>query len=69
MDKLTYLQSLLSAWSEKTHCTLHELSELTGYLQFCSQVIPHSRAFLQAMFDFSSTFKTPFSRCHISRAI
>lgn len=68
-DKLTYLGELLEQWSAKSHCTLHELAELTGYLMFCSQVIPYSRAFLRSMFDFSSTFKSSFSRRRISRSV
>jgi hypothetical protein len=68
-DKLQYLQGLLSNWAAKTHCTQLELAELTGYLQFCSQVIPYSRAFLRSMFDFSATFKSSFSRRRISRAV
>ena len=45
-DKLSYLTTLLSSWISRTHCTLRQLQELTGFLQFCSQVIPHSRAFI-----------------------
>ena len=44
--KIEFLSSLLSQRKSKTHCTLLELQELTGYLQFCSQVIPYSCAFL-----------------------
>jgi hypothetical protein len=65
--KLTYLSDLLSKWQSKTHCTLFELQELTGYLQFCSQVIPFSRAFLRSLFDFATSFKSRFARRRISR--
>ena len=66
--KLEFLSSLLPQWKSKTHCTLLELQELTGYLQFCSQVIPYSRAFLCSFFNFTSTFKSDFSHCRIPRS-
>ncbi len=54
--KLVYLQELLQSWMSHHSCSFHDLNKLTGYLQFCSQVIPMSRAFIQAMHDFSSSF-------------
>ncbi|KAF7342837.1 Integrase/recombinase xerD [Mycena sanguinolenta] len=62
VDKLSYLSDILQLSQAKTHCSLHELQEFTGYLIFCSQVIPHSRAFLQSLFDFATSFKSPYSR-------
>ncbi|KAG5721777.1 hypothetical protein E4T56_gene8156 [Termitomyces sp. T112] len=44
--KLKYLQDLTSLWAMHSSCTLRELDKLTGYLQFVSQVIPLSRAFI-----------------------
>ena len=44
---------------------MREVQELVGFLQFSSQVIPHSRAFIRRLIDFSSKFSTPFSRLHI----
>jgi hypothetical protein len=67
VDKLSYLADLLYKWYSKTHCTLRELQELTGYLQFCSQIIPFSMAFLRSLFDFSSSFKSSFARRRITR--
>ncbi|KAF7342789.1 Integrase/recombinase xerD [Mycena sanguinolenta] len=69
LEKLAFLQTLLATWRSKSHCTQRELSELTGYLQFCSQVIPYSRAFLRSMFDFSSSFRTPFAHRRIPRVV
>ena len=63
--KLDYLMELLSNWQCHTHCILRELQELTGFLQFASQVIPTSRAFIRALFDFSATFPSPYSRRRI----
>jgi hypothetical protein len=51
LDKLSYLKGSLSLWVSKTHCSLLELQELSGYLMFCSQVIPYSRAFLSSLFE------------------
>lgn len=68
-EKLAYLQTLLSTWLSKSHCTQHELSELTGYLMFSSLVVPYSRAFLRSMFDFSASFRAPFARRRIPRAV
>jgi hypothetical protein len=55
-NKLSFLQELLASWSSRSHCTLRELEELTGFLQFVSQVIPYSRAFLRSLYDFQSSF-------------
>jgi hypothetical protein len=44
--KLEILCDTLRDWSLMSHCTLRGLRELTGYLMFCSQVIPFSRAFI-----------------------
>ncbi len=54
--KLTYMDELLVSWKARTHCSLHELQELTGFLQFASQVIPLARSFLQALYNFSAQF-------------
>jgi len=61
-SKLDFLMELVSDWCSRTHCTLWELQELTGFLQFASQVIPLSRAFIRALFDFGSTFSSPYTR-------
>lgn len=57
-DKIIYLHDLLLKWSRKKLCTLRELPEFMGFLQFTSQVIPTSHVFLQALFNFSSTFSS-----------
>ncbi len=66
-EKLSYLRELLSLWSSKSSCNLHELQELTGFLHFASQVIPYSRAFLRRLIQFLTSFSTPHSRRHIPR--
>ena len=48
-DKLSFLLELLEEWRSISRCTLRQLQELTGYLQFTSQVIPMARAFLRAL--------------------
>lgn len=68
-DKFVYLCDILSKWSAKKFCTLRKLQEITGHLQFASQVIPISRAFMRALFDFSSTFSTSRSRRRIPLAV
>jgi hypothetical protein len=55
-DKLLYLRGLLDIWRKKRSCTLRELQELTGFLQFASQVIPHARSFIRRLHDFASRF-------------
>jgi hypothetical protein len=45
-DKLLFLRNELAAWLSKSSCSLLELQQLTGFLQFASQVIPTSRAFI-----------------------
>jgi hypothetical protein len=67
-EKLTYLLDLLASWSQRTHCRLHELQELTGFLQFSSQVVLTSRAFLRSLYDFSTQFKTSFTRRRIPKS-
>jgi hypothetical protein len=67
-EKLTYLLELLTLWSQRTHCRLHELQELTGFLQFASQVVPTSHAFLRNFYDFSIEFKL-FTRRRIPKLV
>ena len=67
-DKLAYLTDLLDAWTLKTKCSLHELQELMGLLQFASQVIPKSRTFICRLLDFSLTFTSPFATCYIPKS-
>ncbi|PPQ82976.1 hypothetical protein CVT24_012098, partial [Panaeolus cyanescens] len=64
-DKLTYLQDLVSEWSSKRSATLRETQELSGFLQFASQVIPAARTFIRRIIDFSTKFSSPFQRLHI----
>lgn len=66
-DKLIFLRDLLSSWNRRVSCTLRDLQELTGFLQFASQVIPISRAFIRQLIDFSMTFSSPLSRKCISK--
>ncbi|KAG5717591.1 hypothetical protein E4T56_gene5241 [Termitomyces sp. T112] len=67
-DKLAYLQELMATWSQRRRCTLHDLDELTGFLQFTSQVIPMARAFLRGLYDLATAFpKTPFTSRHITK--
>ncbi|KAJ7364215.1 hypothetical protein DFH08DRAFT_1016294 [Mycena albidolilacea] len=40
---------------KRTHCRLHKPQELTGFLQFSSQVVPTSRTFLRSLYDFSTS--------------
>lgn len=67
-DKLEYLQELTSLWASRARCSLHDLQELTGFLQFASQVIPVSRAFIRRLIDFSATFTSPFQRRRVPAA-
>ncbi|KAF7366908.1 Integrase/recombinase xerD [Mycena sanguinolenta] len=67
IEKLNYLKELLDSWSIRTHATLREVQELTGFLQFASQVIPTSRAFLRGLYDFENGFPSPFSRRRLSK--
>ncbi len=67
--KLAFLRELLYAWKLRHTCSLHDLNELTGYLQFCSQVIPTSHAFIRSMHDFYSTFRSPFTQRWIPKLV
>ena len=60
-DKLLYLQDLLQLWTNQHHCSLCNLQQLIGFLQFCSQVIPHSQAFLCHLISFSMTFQSQYA--------
>lgn len=70
-DKLVFLYELLDEWHGKRGCTQKEANELVGYLQFCSQVIPHSRSFLRRLIDFqhSPKFTSRFTRLHIPSGV
>ena len=61
-EKLEYLREILTSALLAPTMTLKKLQELVGFLQFASQVIPHSRAFIRRLIDFSMTFPSPFSR-------
>jgi Reverse transcriptase (RNA-dependent DNA polymerase) len=61
-DKLDYLREILDSAIMASTMTLRQLQELIGFLQFASQVIPHSRAFIRRLIDFSMTFSSPFAR-------
>lgn len=67
-DKLIYLKHLLELWSSCPACHLKELQQLIGILQFTSQVIPHSHAFLCRLITFSCSFKNEFTRRCLSVA-
>jgi hypothetical protein len=66
-EKLSYLKELLDDWSHRTHATLREVQEFTGFLRFATQVIPTARTFLRSLYDFESGFATPFSRRRLSK--
>lgn len=68
-DKHRYLLELLHLWRTRSHCTLQDLQELSGFLQFTSQVIPLSRAFLRAFYTFSSSFRSRNTRRRITPAV
>jgi hypothetical protein len=59
--------ALYSVFHSYFHAQQHS-QRFTGFLQFASQVVPTSRAFLRALYDFSSEFKTLFTRRRISKA-
>ena len=63
--KLDILRDLLSEWLARPTCSLQQLQELAGYLQFVSQVIPLSRAFMHHIFRFMSSFRASRSRRRI----
>ncbi|PIL25946.1 hypothetical protein GSI_11700 [Ganoderma sinense ZZ0214-1] len=60
-DKLRWLGELLSAWEDKRTCRLRELQALIGFLQFAAHVVPHARAFIRRLIEFSMTFPSPLS--------
>ncbi|CAK5284821.1 unnamed protein product [Mycena citricolor] len=67
-EKLEYLRELLDSWTRRTHAQLHDVQELTGFLQFASQVIPTARAFLCGLYDLQNKFSSPFARRRISQS-
>lgn len=64
-DKLIWLKDLLLTWQARRSCRLRELQALIGFLQFAAQVIPHSRAFIRRLIEFSTTFPNDFAVRHI----
>ncbi|PPQ83082.1 hypothetical protein CVT24_012140, partial [Panaeolus cyanescens] len=68
-DKLKILTDLLTDWQNKRLVSLRETQELSGYLQFASQVIPFSRSFMRRIFDFQSRFHSRFHRLHVSSGV
>ena len=67
--KLDILRDLLAEWSTRPVCTLLQLQELAGYLQFVSQVIPLSRAFMHHIFRFMTSFRTSRTRRRVPSAL
>jgi hypothetical protein len=68
-DKLEFLQLLLCEWSMKQFANLHDTQEMAGFLQFVSQVVPHSHSFLRCIINFSMKFCSSFQRLHMSRGV
>ncbi|PPQ82917.1 hypothetical protein CVT24_008668, partial [Panaeolus cyanescens] len=68
-DKMAILIELLSTWRNKRIASLRDTQELSGYLQFASQVIPYSRSFMRRIFDFQSRFHSRFHRLHIPSSV
>ena len=67
--KLDILHELLAEWSTRLSCTLLQLQELAGYLQFVLQVVPLSRAFLHHVFWFMAAFRTDCLHRHVPRVL
>ena len=49
-EKLSRMQGLLHAWSNRTHCRKHELESLLGHLSHAASVVRHGRTFLRQLF-------------------
>jgi len=64
-DKLIYLRAYILDWQARGSCSLKDLQELIGFLQFCAQVIPHGRTFIRGLINFSMTFRSDFARRHV----
>ncbi len=64
-DKLIWLGDLLADWRQRRTCRLRDLQALIGFLQFAAQVIPHARAFIRRLIEFSATFSSDFSSRYI----
>ncbi|KAG5715762.1 Integrase/recombinase xerD like protein [Termitomyces sp. T112] len=68
-EKLEHLHNLMDSWAHQRCATHCELDELTGFLQFASQVIPAARAFIHALYNFATLFlSSPFASRHIPKA-
>src|SRR5882672_2676869 len=52
-------------WGAHVQCSLKELQELIGYLQFCTQVVPHGRTFIRRLINFSMKFPSEFAMRHV----
>ncbi|KAF9553331.1 hypothetical protein CPC08DRAFT_234793 [Agrocybe pediades] len=61
-QKLAYLTELLDSWDHISSCSKLQVEELTGFLQFASQVVPTARAALRGLYDFSASFTSRFQR-------
>ncbi|KAG5715760.1 hypothetical protein E4T56_gene13727 [Termitomyces sp. T112] len=68
-EKLKYLRELTTAWCSCRRTTRRDLYELTGFLQFASQVIPAAHAFIRSLYDFAASFpSSPFISRHIPKS-
>ncbi|KAF4616706.1 hypothetical protein D9613_008807 [Agrocybe pediades] len=61
-QKLAYLTELLDSWDGISSCSKLQVEELTGFLQFASQVVPTARAALRGLYDFAASFTSRFQR-------
>src|SRR5882672_357374 len=64
-NKLVYLRETLTNWTTRSWCSLKELQEIIGYLQFCAQVVPHGRTFIRGLINFLTKFPSEFSMRHV----
>ena len=59
-EKLIYLRIYLQEWQAHKCCTLREVQELAGFLQFGTQVVPHRHTFIRGLIKFSKMFSNKF---------
>lgn len=65
-QKLMFLIELVTDWRSQMHCTLRKLQEFTRFLQFASQVVLTSQAFIRTLYNFGTTFSSPHAWCRIT---
>lgn len=69
MDKVLKYNHLMSSFLQRKTCTLHEMQQVIGSLQFTTSVVLPGRTFLRRLINSTIGIQKPFHHIHLSKEI